>query len=525
MKTSVSSNTAAYSSVPSPVGGLNALDNLVAMEATDAIALENLVPQPYGCSMRNGFAKFSTGYTGFVTSTAVWAANTGAQKLFAWADNKFYDATLSGPVGAPLIALLNNSWWQSVNFANIAGTHMLAFNGQDDPIWYSAAGVQRLTAAAGPGQWIGVNPNTIIQATVHQHRVWGVQVNTTFGWYTGPDLVAGAVAKFDFGPLFKRGGYLAALATWTIDAGDGSDDHLVAISSEGEAAVYAGINPASATDWRLVGVFFIGPPVAGRRFFCNVSGDLLILTQSGLCSMAAQVTSTAVNAQVDKVYSRKIQFLIGELTTTLGDLNGWQLCYVPSISLLFINIPVASATGSNQLVYNTINGSWCTFTGMDAACWVVVDSVPYFGGSTILYRAWYGHKDNVELDNTGGTSILGFVRQAYSYLEAPAAQKQVGMYRPNFISEAAVGYFADISYDFTLPGIQYPNPPSPIGASSLWGIGIWDSSYWTGGTIAQREWSQARGIGVAASIAMRVSSPGETTWVSTDYSYRVGGPL
>ena len=525
MKVRPEQNTSRAVSVPSPVGGLNALDNLVAMEPTDAIALENLVPQPYGCSMRNGYTEFSTGYPTFVTSMAVWSATNGNQKLFAWSADKFYDATLSGPVGAPLLSLLQNAWWQSVTLANVAGTHMLAFNGLDDPIWYSGAGLQRLTAAAGPGQWTGVDPKTIVQATIHQRRVWGVQVNTMLGWYLAADAVAGAANKFDFGPVFKRGGYLAALATWTVDAGSGSDDHLVAISSEGEVAVYQGIDVASPTEWRLAGVFFVGPPVAGRRFFCNVSGDLLILTQTGLVSLAAQITSTAVNAEAEKVYSRKIQFLLGELTSTLGDLNGWQLVYIPSISLLFINVPSIYSTGSGQLVYNTINGAWCTFAGLDAACWVVVDALPYFGSDTVLYRAWYGHKDDVKVDGSGGISILGFVRQAYSYIDAPAVQKQIGMYRPNFICEALVGYYADISYDFVLPDIIYPNPPPAIGAPSLWNFGIWNSSSWAGGTIAQREWSQARGVGVAASIAMRVSSPGEVTWVSTDYTFKSGGPL
>jgi hypothetical protein len=48
---------------------------------------------------------------------------------------------------------------------------------------------------------------------------------------------------------------------------------------------------------------------------------------------------------------------------------------------------------------------------------------------------------------------------------------------------------------------------------------------WAGGSITQREWRQAIGIGVAASIRMSMSTEAEATWVSTDYTYKVGGPL
>lgn len=524
MKVPAEVNTAKFVSVPAPVGGLNAFDSLIRMPPTDAIALENLVPQPYGCALRRGFAQFNTGYPQYVVSTGSWAEVDGQNKIFTWSDGKFYDATVAGPIGAPLISGLNTSWFNVINFSNAAGTHMLAFSGLDEPIWYSAAGVQRLTVAAGPGQWTGVNPASIVQATVHQKRLWGVQVNTTKGWYLDADAVTGAANDFDFGPFFKKGGYLAALATWTIDDGDGSDDHLVAISSVGEAVVFRGIDVASG-DWFMVGAYFIGAPVAGRRFFANVSGDLLVLTRSGIISMAVQVTSTKLNKDASQVYSAKIQTLLSELTSTNGDLPGWQLMYVSSINLLFVNIPTSYAIGSGQLVYNTINQGWCLFSGMDAAVWGVVDTMPYFGGENVFYRAWYGSFDNVLLDGTGGTEVQGFVRQAYSYMDEPTLQKQVGMYRPNFISQSKVSYYAEITYDFRTPFVGYPNPAPPSPFSSLWNVGLWGLSNWGGGSMVTRKWSQGQGIGVAVSISMRMSAPGEAIWVSTDYTFKGGGPL
>ena len=52
--------------------------------------------------------------------------------------------------------------------------------------------------------------------------------------------VAGAASMFDLGQIFTEGGYLMAMATWTVDAGYGVDDLAVFITSEGEVAVYRG---------------------------------------------------------------------------------------------------------------------------------------------------------------------------------------------------------------------------------------------------------------------------------------------
>ena len=79
------------------------------------------------------------------------------------------------------------------------------------------------------------------------------------------------------------------MTTWTIDDGNGAEDHLVVVSSTGQAAVYAGIDPTDPATWSLVGVYNIGAPVKGRRGYTKVGGDLYILTQQGIVSMASML--------------------------------------------------------------------------------------------------------------------------------------------------------------------------------------------------------------------------------------------
>jgi hypothetical protein len=371
-----------------------------------------------------------------------------------------------------------------------------------------------------------VDPKNLIQGTIHQRRIWAVQVDTTLGWYLPADAVYGVASFFDFGPFFKLGGYLALLVTWTADAGSGSRDHLVAISSEGEAAVFAGLDVASANAWSLVGVYFVGTPVRGRRFATNMAGDLMLLTMTGVVSMATVLTSTQVNVSNNNAYSKKIQFLISELTSTLSDMDGWEIHFFPAINLIYINVPSVYAGGNGQLVVNTINGAWSTFSNMNAQCWASVEGLPYFGGDNgTVYRSWYGDLDKVNVDGTGGEQIQSFAQQAYSYMGKPALQKQVGMFRPNFIGVGKIAYSSHIHYDFSAGEISPPAPGSSPSSLSLWSQALWGEGTWSGGVVTQREWQQGQGIGDAVSISLTTLTGQETTWVSTDYTFRYGGPL
>jgi hypothetical protein len=520
--------TAKISTVPSPTGGINAYDNLASMPPKDAIRLNNIIPQPYGCTVRKGYQRRNTGLDGPVESLSQWVSHAGAVKYFGFAGGNFYDITATGVVGAPLITGLLNDFWQGIGMTSGAGPSTLLFNGADDAILYNGAGLQRLTLGDGivVNTWAGVSPANIIQATVHQRRVWGVQVDSTKGWYLPADTLYGTAQSFDFGPQFKRGGYLVILATWTVDAGGGTNDYLVAVSSNGEAVVYGGIDVTDVTDWHLVGVYFIGQPPRGRRFFCNVAGDLYILTLTGVVSMATVVTSTQVNVSANNTYSQKIAFLLSDLITTLQDLEGWEVNFFPAESLLIINVPTVYSGGNGQVVANHITTAWCTFSGMDARCWNRAGGEPFFGDSdgNVNYGLT-GDKDAVLADGTGGTNILSGGQQAYSNFDNATSQKQIGMYRVTFLGARPAGYATLVSYDYA-----QLNPPGATGtaipgAFAHWDEALWDVGYWSGGLAVQRDWRSAQGMGTVMSLSMNLSTEAETTWVSTDYTVRYGGPL
>lgn len=508
--------------VPAPVKGLNAFDSIVAMEETYAISLINWWPQPYGCSVRKGYVEWSTGMPGSVQSLATWYGTASASaKMFAWSNTSMYDVTTRGAVGAAAVSGLSNAIWESVCYTNSAGSRLIAVNGADNAITYTnGGGVQRIIAGDGivANTWAGLNPQLAAQLTVHQRRLWAVKKDTTEAWYLAPDAFQGTFVKFDFGPQFSRGGFLQFLTTWTLDDGNGAEDHLVAVSSQGEAVVYSGTDPSSASTWGLVGGYYIGSPVSGRRSFSKAGGNLIVLTQRGVVSLADELTSTKVSQANQPIQSHAIQFLISDLVSSYSALNGWDLLYIPSINMTMVSVPSVTAGGNVQLVSNQITNAWSQFFGMDASSWAVFNELPYFGDYTgKVYQAWTGFSDKVLLNNTGGVGVTTFVQQAYSYFGGRSNNKQVGMYRPTFVTAGDVSYSCDTVYDFSDKDVPYP-ALGPQFSASLWGTGRWGSARWSGGSGVDQQWVQGEGMGVAVSLKMRTISNTEVLWVSTDYT-------
>jgi len=520
-------NNKAYNkvaTVPAPIGGLNARDSLAAMPPSDAVVIQNWWPQPYGLTVRKGYKQWATGMAGTVGTLAAWNGTDGDNKLFSWADDSLWDVTLRAAVGSPALTGLQSSYWSHTNFVNAADSYLIAVNGLDDAIIIDSGGVDRIVAGNGtdPLTWDGIDPEDCSMIIVHQYRIWVIEKGTANGWFLPPDAIQGTFKKVDFGPLFSRGGYLQALATWTIDDGNGAEDHLVAVSSEGEVVVYQGSDPEDDTKWALVGVYYVGAPVAGNRFVTKMGGDLGVLCQQGVVSLAAQLVSTKVNRATDPILSNKIQFLLSDLISAYGALEGWELHYFPKINMLLINVPSIVEGGNVQLVANQIISSWSIFQAMDAATWAQFNDQPYFGNydGTAL-QAWEGNEDNVDLDDENGEGIIANVQQAYSYLDVPATQKQVSMYRPTFVVNNPVTVSSAIFYDFRTLNVPVPGEAPPK-LGSLWGSGLWNSAIWGGGSDVQKQWIQAQGIGVAASLGMSIQTTAEVLWVATDYSYVAG---
>jgi hypothetical protein len=110
----------------------------------------------------------------------------------------------------------------------------------------------------------GLNSNQFANINLFKERLYFVQKNSLSFWYLPVDSINGAVTEFPLGGIFKKGGYLQAMGTWTIDAGYGVDDLAAFVTSNGEVAIYKGSDPSDPNDWALIGIWNIGQTFARK---------------------------------------------------------------------------------------------------------------------------------------------------------------------------------------------------------------------------------------------------------------------
>lgn len=501
-------------SVPSPVGGWNARDPLGAMDPKDAVVLSNWFPKPSYCEVRSGFTDWATGIPGTVESLMGYEAANGTEQLFAASNNAgtcaIYNATSSGAVGAAVVSGLTNARFQHVNFTTPGGSFLFLVNGADAPRHWNGT-VWTTPAISGIG-----TPAQLVDVTVHKSRLWFAQVNTLSLWYLPVNSVAGAAVEFPLGSIFRSGGAIMAIGNWTIDAGQGVDDHLVIVTTEGEVAVYKGSDPSVASLWYLVGVWQIGTPV-GRRCLVKYAGDLLIMSKDGLLPLSEALQSTRVNNRV--ALTDKIQNAISEATTSYGTNFGWEIELYPPENMLIVNVPTSSTSGSavEQYVMNTISRAWCKFTGMNGACWELFNDRLFFGTAGKTCRAWDGRSD-------AGNPIVAEALPAFNYFGGRTQLKQWTMARPTLTVQNIPGVLMGLNVDFdqTQPSNLPTFSPTTQG---IWNTSLWNSGLWAGPRIV-KDWQTVSGLGYCAAVYLRVSSTTATTeWTSTDYVWTSGGVL
>ena len=233
---------------------------------------------PLFCAAAEGYTSWATGLGAQVETLMQYRPPTGGGSMFAAAGANIYDVTSGGAVGAAVVSSLTNARWRYIDFA-VGGTSCLyAVNGADKPRLYNGAAWTAIDGVSVPAV-TGVTTTNLVNINVHKSRIWFIESGTLKAWYLPTNSVGGAVSALDLSGLCVRGGYLMAMATWTLDAGRGMDDHAVFITSEGEIVVYAGVDPASAATWQpLVGVYAMGTPL-GRRCAVKYAGDVLVITK------------------------------------------------------------------------------------------------------------------------------------------------------------------------------------------------------------------------------------------------------
>jgi hypothetical protein len=436
-------------------------------------------------------------------------AGGSTQKLFAInASGSVYDVTSQGAVGASVLSGLSNGQWGYLNIATPGGNFLSMANGVDAPRNYDGTTWTTPTIT-------GVTSTTLRDPILYAQRQFFIGSNTLKAWYLPVDSIAGAAAAIDIAPFATKGGYIMAHGNWTIDAGVGVGDHYVLITSRGQVVVYQGTDPTSASAWSMVGVWDLGSPI-GHRCMFKWAGDMLIITQDGVVPMSAALQSSRVNPKV--ALTDKIQYAISDSVSNYAANFGWQLVYVATVNQLWLNVPIQVGVNQQQYVMNTINGSWCNYTGWNANCWEIFQDEPYFGGNGYVGRAWYTNAD-------AGANITAFGLQAFNNFNNAGTLKRFTMSRPIFRTNGNPAIYAGINIDFN---INDSTAPLTFATPSFgtWDSSKWDAATWGGDLSVLQYWQGLNGVGYYGAPTVKVASSSlDVRWASTDIVIEGGAIL
>jgi hypothetical protein len=481
-------------SIPAPVEGWDAVSPLSAMKPTRAIVLDNWFPQPGYVEVRKGYADHVTGMgasTSVESLMAYHGLTTASDKMFAVASGSIYDVSSSGAVGAAVVTGFANSRFQYVNYttsANVA--YIWICNGTDAPQHYNGS------VWATPAITV-VSEEDTINANVYKKRIWGVLRSSMDAYYLPLDAVAGAATKFPLGSIFQKGGYLVAMATWTLDSGEGPDDYAVFITSKGQVAVYGGYDPTDATNFLLKGIFDLPAPI-GYRCFCKIGADLAVITIGGVLPLSKAI-------QVDKSQESAISFTLrinNAMNTAAQSYSsnfGWDLTTFPKGTMAVLNVPLAENSTSHQYVMNTITGAWCRFTGWNANCFCVFQDNLYFGSNVgTVEQAWTGSIDGEETIEADGQT-------AYNYFGDTGINKRFTALQPLITTDQTVVPSLGLSTDYK-DNATISTPSATSTASALYDSAIYDTDVYSVEGRSSSDWTTVGNIGQCAAVHFRASA-------------------
>jgi len=494
-----------------PLKGLSRYAELNETDPLLASILTNWVVEDDRITVRPGYIKLGQITPAVPISTIIPYYGT-AQELAIAAGPKIYDTSgvviSAGPYGSDRWA-----WTAFSNLSSVDYTVMV--NGFDGVISWDGTTFVKETVAAPPTEpWI--LPDKFDKVISHMNRLWFADSENLAVYYlpvqrkntTPPDEFLFVVP---LNAIFKRGGHIEALATWSIDGGVGMDDALVIFSSNGEVAIYSGVDPAS--DFQLVGIFRFDAPMS-KESLINFGGDLYIMVSTGLMPM-----TTLIRAEVEQLGKSDLNVMkeFEEFAKTRRSDYGWQVILNHHTNHAICNMPIGD--GKYQQMVRKMPGQvWAKWRDVPARCWGWLDNHTYFGSED--GGIYLGGSEYL---NDNGAAINADVRFAWSSYKS-VQKKNFKMVRLYTITDGLTRPFIDMEVDYgSLPPTNQPEVTEAAGGAT-WDLATWDVDYWTTALQARQHWQGITGLGRVGALRVRISVTNCTFSLSgVDVVYELGG--
>lgn len=526
-----SPQTAKLTPIPPPNDGINAVGALAGgMQPTESIFQFNLIPSQYGSKVRAGYELWADAVDGGGVKTLIpyKGSTSSADRLFAAGESGIYNITSagSGPWAADIAfgSVVDTSGigaW--TNQTTIGGRYVLYCDEANGYYFYKEGGVwTKVAMGVGATQISNVDPATFVFVMVWKTRPWFIVRDSTKSYYLKPGTVFGEAVEFDWGNKFKHGGNLAMLINWTVDGGEGVDDHLIAISTTGDVVVYKGTDPSDASKFGLHGSWYIGDLPEGRRGAGSFGGEVYILSRYGVLPMSRLISGSLV--QKDDIYlSRKITPLVNNQMFFSRTSHGWEVKLIPGEQLLMVANPKREGFPHLQFVQSLNNEAWASYRDFPLYTGEVWNDIFYFADMEGNVHIHTGTSDARDIDGENGIEITWSCLQAFSDLQEPGQYHITQYIRPVFLADARPSFSVESRYDYNIADVAGTSSPTTI-SGALWDVAIWDADVWGGEFSVIQGLVGGYGIGRAVAVGLFGSSSGNTTLIRYDLVTTAGGP-
>ena len=458
---------------PGSVGWVT-YENVAAMSPGSALVMDNFSPRRQGARIRGGSKKVAT--IGSDAVKSLFAYNSAAgNAFFAASETDIYEITAFNAAEAPTpdVSSQTSGAWIAQQIGTSGGEYLMCVNGADDAELFNGSSWQAVNSGSSPVSITGVATADLSYVWLYRQRVWFIEKDSLSAWCLPVTSVGGAAQELSLGDIVVKGGKLLFGATWSQDAGDGSDDRLVLVTDQGEAVIYQGSDPNdTTTPWNLVGRYDISPPL-GPKAHMRAGGDLLIATTDGLIPLSQAVTLDKDALKLAAVSNDIKPDWLREVQSSNTAIKPWELIRFPREESIYVSLP---HTGTRIFMANIHTGQWARYTGWNAQTLGLYENLAYFGdASGSVFRCESGGQDD-------GAAYVCKLLLAFDDLGEPGAHKQANLIRVKTRSFFEVPIKASVAaeYDTTFPAALSAFTGSAQTAA-LWGSGIWGTSLWGDG--------------------------------------------
>lgn len=337
-----------------------------------------------------------------------------------------------------------------------------------DPLGGSAraSGVANLSSSPSI---TGVDTSDLSHVNIYRSRLYFVEEGTFSVWYLPVDSLGGEATKFTLSGIFHKGGSLLFSGTWSLDAGDGVDDKIVFVTTEGEAAVYEGSYPGDIQNWSLVGQYDLAPPL-GKNAFMHAGGDLLIATTEGIIPISAAITKDVAAlslAAITRVIEPEWKAEVRDRRTL-----PWAMLKWPSHNMAIVGLPAEGETKAYCLVVNVQTGAWAKYTQWDTRSLGLYGEWAYFGTSTgtVMQAEVSGADDGMPYE-----CVLVW---QFDHLSGVGPTYLAQQLRITCLASVPFRAHPSLSTNYVvrLPAAPPAEPNGTPGA--VWDVGLWDVAMW-----------------------------------------------